>query len=256
MALLVYGRPGAALCFLLGNPAVLVTLLDMFSLTLLFVGVTRLVTSGHDGLHNKRLSRHAAAVRRHRQSTNLAAKRSAGNAARQNSPLLAIVPVVDLLLGPVLSVTIPLLEPAFELILPLITSMSSSVSLPHCSFTLPFTCFQFPSTRFQSIASPPEFGLANQPLANACVPNAESLLYSLFGFPTKRALRARSLCIAATNRYTRCYDPTFVDEYGLSSVCHYFLTNGMLQYLRDSTHALAGQTVALPELPIGYRNRI
>src|SRR5207248_5642116 len=32
-------------------------------------------------------------------------------------------------------------------------SKSSSVSLPHCSFTLPFTCFQFPSMRFQSIAS-------------------------------------------------------------------------------------------------------
>src|SRR4029077_5049379 len=28
---------------------------------------------------------------------------------------------------------------------------SSSVSLPHFSFTLPATCFQFPSTRFQSI---------------------------------------------------------------------------------------------------------
>src|SRR5262245_58369354 len=33
----------------------------------------------------------------------------------------------------------------------LIAVRSSSVSLPHFSFTLPFNCFQFPSTRFQSI---------------------------------------------------------------------------------------------------------
>src|SRR4026207_1835923 len=33
--------------------------------------------------------------------------------------------------------------------------MSSSVSLPHCSFTLPVSCFQFPSTRSQfSVVAP------------------------------------------------------------------------------------------------------
>lgn len=31
-----------------------------------------------------------------------------------------------------------------------------------------------------------------------------------------------------------------------SSVCHFFLTSGRLQFLADSTHALAGQTVELP----------
>src|ERR1700751_3153720 len=35
------------------------------------------------------------------------------------------------------------------------TSRSSSVSLPHFSFTLPFTCFQFPSTLFQSMTDLP-----------------------------------------------------------------------------------------------------
>src|SRR5271166_3946202 len=34
-------------------------------------------------------------------------------------------------------------------------SRSSSVSLPHCSFTLPFICFQLLSNRFQSIFGPP-----------------------------------------------------------------------------------------------------
>jgi hypothetical protein len=32
-------------------------------------------------------------------------------------------------------------------------------------------------------------------------------------------------------------------------VCHYFLTDGMLQFCGDSYHHLAGQTVELPNLP-------
>ncbi len=31
--------------------------------------------------------------------------------------------------------------------------------------------------------------------------------------------------------------------------CHTFITDGMVQFLGDCTHALAGQTLALPELP-------
>ena len=32
------------------------------------------------------------------------------------------------------------------------------------------------------------------------------------------------------------------------AVCHSFITSGRIQFLTDSTHALAGQTVELPEL--------
>jgi hypothetical protein len=32
-------------------------------------------------------------------------------------------------------------------------------------------------------------------------------------------------------------------------VCHSFVTDGRIQYLSDCTHALAGQTVDLPEYP-------
>ncbi|WP_345255310.1 DUF6527 family protein [Flaviaesturariibacter amylovorans] len=32
-------------------------------------------------------------------------------------------------------------------------------------------------------------------------------------------------------------------------VCHSFVTDGRIQFLSDCTHALAGQTVDLPELP-------
>jgi hypothetical protein len=38
-----------------------------------------------------------------------------------------------------------------------------------------------------------------------------------------------------------------IDAY--EQTCHLFLTDGRLQYLGDCTHALAGQTVPLPELP-------
>lgn len=31
-------------------------------------------------------------------------------------------------------------------------------------------------------------------------------------------------------------------------VCHSFVTDGRIQYLGDSTHALAGQTIDLPEV--------
>lgn len=32
-------------------------------------------------------------------------------------------------------------------------------------------------------------------------------------------------------------------------ICHSFVRDGQIQFLADSTHALAGQTVALPEWP-------
>lgn len=33
------------------------------------------------------------------------------------------------------------------------------------------------------------------------------------------------------------------------SVCHSFVTNGQIQFLGDCTHALAGQTVPIPDWP-------
>lgn len=34
-------------------------------------------------------------------------------------------------------------------------------------------------------------------------------------------------------------------------ICHSFVTDGRIQFLGDSTHALAGQTVDLPDFPAG-----
>ena len=36
---------------------------------------------------------------------------------------------------------------------------------------------------------------------------------------------------------------------GQMRVCHYFLHAGKIQYLGDCTHAMAGQTIDLPDLP-------
>lgn len=47
-------------------------------------------------------------------------------------------------------------------------------------------------------------------------------------------------------------DPNYKTEQGeedLSGVCHYVLTDGQIAFCSDCTHSLAGQTVALPELP-------
>jgi hypothetical protein len=44
-------------------------------------------------------------------------------------------------------------------------------------------------------------------------------------------------------------DPTFDDATVPSSICHYFVRDGMIQFLDDCTHALAGKTVEMPEMP-------
>ncbi len=38
------------------------------------------------------------------------------------------------------------------------------------------------------------------------------------------------------------------DRGGVPFVCHSFIRNGMIEFLGDCTHALAGKTVPLPEL--------
>ncbi|MDQ1920559.1 DUF6527 family protein [Massilia pseudoviolaceinigra] len=46
----------------------------------------------------------------------------------------------------------------------------------------------------------------------------------------------------------RAVDPTFVPEDGdPPEICHSFVTDGRIQFLGDCTHALAGQTVELPD---------
>lgn len=42
--------------------------------------------------------------------------------------------------------------------------------------------------------------------------------------------------------------PTFTPSVSIVG-CHYFLRNGRIEFCADSTHALAGQRVELPDLP-------
>lgn len=45
-----------------------------------------------------------------------------------------------------------------------------------------------------------------------------------------------------------------VPEKGIHFRCHSFVRGGNIEFLGDCTHALAGKTVPLPELPEGYRD--
>lgn len=44
------------------------------------------------------------------------------------------------------------------------------------------------------------------------------------------------------------YDGKDAGYRGPPAVCHSFVRNGNIEFLTDSTHALAGQTVELPEM--------
>lgn len=52
-------------------------------------------------------------------------------------------------------------------------------------------------------------------------------------------------------RWGKYADPNFVDERDISGICHYFIRNGRIEFCGDSTHALAGKTVDLPDIPEG-----
>ncbi|UYY77807.1 DUF6527 family protein [Sphingomonas sp. R1] len=55
-------------------------------------------------------------------------------------------------------------------------------------------------------------------------------------------------------RTGRAVDPTFIPEPGdPPEVCHTFVTDGRIHFLSDCSHALAGQTVTLPEWPEEWR---
>lgn len=43
--------------------------------------------------------------------------------------------------------------------------------------------------------------------------------------------------------------PSILTGKGSENVCHSFLTDGVFQFLEDSTHAFAGKEVPMPDLP-------
>ena len=50
--------------------------------------------------------------------------------------------------------------------------------------------------------------------------------------------------------FEKCgYTSAILSDPRFSSVCHSFVTDGLIQFLGDCTHALAGQTVDMPPWP-------
>lgn len=53
------------------------------------------------------------------------------------------------------------------------------------------------------------------------------------------------------------FKPSFRHDWSGSrrqKICHYIVTAGRVAYCSDSTHALAGQTIDMPDLPPAYRD--
>jgi len=44
------------------------------------------------------------------------------------------------------------------------------------------------------------------------------------------------------------FSPSLLIRWGDGNVCHSFINNGMIQFLPDCTHTLAGKTVELPDI--------
>lgn len=50
--------------------------------------------------------------------------------------------------------------------------------------------------------------------------------------------------------------PTVSPSVNIVGVCHYFLSEGVIEFCGDSRHALSGQKVPLPKIPERLRNMI
>lgn len=46
--------------------------------------------------------------------------------------------------------------------------------------------------------------------------------------------------------------PTFSPSINIVGQCHYIISGGNIQFISDSKHKLAGQTVPLPDIPEGF----
>lgn len=71
-----------------------------------------------------------------------------------------------------------------------------------------------------------------------------------FMCPGCKRLHAFSLSIHSWNGdYDKpTLHPSYLNKNTPPEVCHSFINNGVIQFLGDCTHKLAGQTVELPEL--------
>lgn len=65
--------------------------------------------------------------------------------------------------------------------------------------------------------------------------------------------------VLVTYRHPKGYSnanpaPLGYDGEHVNEICHTFVRAGQIQFLGDCTHALAGQTVPIPDLPQGHND--
>lgn len=46
--------------------------------------------------------------------------------------------------------------------------------------------------------------------------------------------------------------PTFTPSINIVGRCHYFIRDGLVEFMMDSNHHLAGNTVPLPDFPVNF----
>ncbi len=81
-------------------------------------------------------------------------------------------------------------------------------------------------------------------------PGCEELHQFDSGWTFDGNMESPTISPSLLTRWTR----TDQDETAIKDmVCHLFLKAGVLQFLGDCTHGLAGQSVPLPEIPEGRR---
>lgn len=80
---------------------------------------------------------------------------------------------------------------------------------------------------------------------NVDQPNASGAKWTFNGDPARPTF-SPSINIRVNPPGHQHYQPDIE-----SSVCHYFIRDGRIEFCGDCTHALRGQTVDLPDIPAG-----
>lgn len=81
---------------------------------------------------------------------------------------------------------------------------------------------------------------------NVDVPNSVGAKWSFNGDPKKPTFSPSINMRVNMPDMGKHYQPDIK-----STVCHYFIRDGKIQFLGDCTHSLKGQTVDLPDIPDG-----
>jgi hypothetical protein len=48
------------------------------------------------------------------------------------------------------------------------------------------------------------------------------------------------------------FSPSFKHSWNNNKICHYIVTDGLINYCGDCTHSMANQIISIPNLPEGF----